>query len=271
MLTNLSLVEFGISCLGTGYVYGTNGQMCTAKLIEAKRLQYKDIAGSSFSDGNNGKTYADRCKRWIGHMVRDCSGLIDEPLGVDKSAHGYYLESTKKGAITQEPEVLGVLLFMMNSEGHVFHVGMYVGNGDAIESRGVDYGVVRTKLTERKWTHYGFCSIVDYGAKESDEVLKIGSKGDAVNALKVSLNTIGYQLPYDGNFDQALADVISYEQGKNGLEVTGTYTDQFALRLAELIYNKSQAKNTPENIKYIAEANKYKNALASISAIVKQY
>ena len=42
------------------------------------------------------------------------------------------------------PLVPGTLVLMYQADkGRIVHVGMYIGNGDVIESRGVDYGVVK--------------------------------------------------------------------------------------------------------------------------------
>ena len=39
---------------------------------------------------------------------------------------------------------------------------VYVGGGEVIEARGHDYGVVRTKLKARPWTHWGKCPWIVY-------------------------------------------------------------------------------------------------------------
>lgn len=49
------------------------------------------------------------------------------------------------------------------------HVGVYVGNGVVVESRGVDSGVVRTFLKDRPWTNWAECFLVDYAATPSED------------------------------------------------------------------------------------------------------
>lgn len=34
------------------------------------------------------------------------------------------------------------------------HIGVYIGNGEVIEAMGTKYGVVKTQLEGRGWTHW---------------------------------------------------------------------------------------------------------------------
>ena len=104
------------------------------------------------------------------------------------------------------PEVPGVAL---RFDGHV---GVYVGNGYAVEERGFNYGCVRTRVKNRKWTHWYQLPFVDYGdavftgggvtkpdtpASEytlGSRPLKRGSKGTDVKALQEFLLQLGYSL-----------------------------------------------------------------------------
>ena len=61
------------------------------------------------------------------------------------------------GTIDTLPEIPGVAL---RSDGHV---GVYVGDGYAVEERGFSYGCVKTKVSSRKWTHWFQLPFVDYG------------------------------------------------------------------------------------------------------------
>ena len=54
------------------------------------------------------------------------------------------------------PEIPGLLLF---KEGHV---GVYIGNGEAIEARGRNFGVVKTKIKDRDWIMWGKLDWIDY-------------------------------------------------------------------------------------------------------------
>jgi hypothetical protein len=54
---------------GCGYVYGTQGQLCTKALLDAKALQYpsNDLAGGAMRKAG---------EKWIGRHVTDCIGLL---------------------------------------------------------------------------------------------------------------------------------------------------------------------------------------------------
>ena len=67
------------------------------------------------------------------------------------------------------------------------HIGVYIGNGLAIEARGSAYGVVRTKVANRDWTHWFLLSDITY--IESVQYFKkyTGASGSIVDAL----NSIG--------------------------------------------------------------------------------
>ena len=57
----------------------------------------------------------------------------------DKSADGMYNLATVKGKIGTMPDIPGLAVRYQN------HVGVYIGNGEVIEARGVDYGVGEDK------------------------------------------------------------------------------------------------------------------------------
>ncbi len=75
----------------------------------------------------------------------------------DVSAQELYDQCVKKrGTIESIPPIPGTFVFMYDkTKARLVHVGIFVGNGDVIESRGGDYGVVKTKLSQRAWTHWG--------------------------------------------------------------------------------------------------------------------
>ena len=70
----------------------------------------------------------------------------------DKSANGMFSYAKSKGCawgtMDSLPELPGIALCMDG------HVGVYVGDGYAVEERGFNYGCVKTKVASRKWTHW---------------------------------------------------------------------------------------------------------------------
>lgn len=159
--TNVGLVEYAKAQLGLPYWYGTFGQTGTVSLLNAKAKQYPRYYGSSRVN------YARA--HHIGKRVHDCVGLIkgylwsETPTSTpiynsaqDVSANGMLSKCKEKGTIGSMPDVVGVLVFMDG------HTGVYIGNGEVIEARGFDYGVVKTKLSERPWKNWGKCPYISY-------------------------------------------------------------------------------------------------------------
>lgn len=160
MLTNTGLVRHCKKALSEewGYVWGTFGTVLTEKLIIDKLKQYP----------NNIKKYESFIRsNWMGKIVVDCVGLIKSYLwwdgtkavynsATDVSANTMYERAKEKGKIDTLPEIPGLCLWFDG------HIGVYIGQGWAIESRGTKYGVVKTKLEERPWTHWLKCPYIDY-------------------------------------------------------------------------------------------------------------
>lgn len=172
MKTNLGLVEYCKAQLGLPYWYGTFGQVATQGLLRQKSAQYP----SQYKWNDFTEQY--------GKRVHDCVGLIkgylwcDSPTSTpiynakqDKNVSGMLANCSVKGNISTMPNELGVLVFMDG------HVGIYIGNGKVIEARGHLYGVVETKLKERKWTKWGKLDWITYNTT------KLFEEGDELEAL----------------------------------------------------------------------------------------
>ena len=161
---NLDLVQWAIEAHNDkwGYVMGTFGLVLTESLLEAKIRQLPDdiLHYEDFIRAN-----------YIGRRTADCIGLIksyswyDVDTGKinygsngmpDVGADGIYRNAREKGPISTMPEIPGLLV---HSNGHI---GIYIGNGYAIEAMGTRYGVVKTKVKNRNWT--GWCKnpYIDY-------------------------------------------------------------------------------------------------------------
>lgn len=150
-------------------------------------------------------------------FATDCQGLCDAwwtyvaDVQTDINADmNYRIWCTNKGKLTDinRPFVIGEALFHANSTGKMTHVGWICGfdaNGAAlaVEARGIAYGVVVTKVSERNWTHRGLMTVVfDYSDKpiEEDkpmEKIKFEKtspmlKGEPYLAMQKALNLAGY-------------------------------------------------------------------------------
>lgn len=281
------LVKFCKDMVGMPYWYGTCVYACTSSLLASKSKQYPSHYASSRTS---------RYKKDISeHKVcMDCIGMIkgffwtNGGVGVreyinggpaftrkyasngcpDKGANGMlsWLKSKgcQNGKIATLPEVPGVLLF---SSGHV---GVYIGNGYAVEARGFNYGVVRTKVASRSWTEWAYlpASMLEYDTisgistdndttsgstantseekktyELGDRVLKRGSKGDDVSKLQEYLVKLGYNLGtygaakngIDGNMGSKTVNAVKAFQTANGLSVTGEYCKNTHKALMDVI------------------------------------
>ena len=210
--TDVGLVDWCHLRMGDGYVYGTYfSALITEAIIQAKAKQYPSV----YTAG-----YITRSRKWIGKLAGDCVGLIKgyywyDPIAnrvvyrldnrPDTSADGMYYSGQRIGGKSSDqnfnktwgyigtiPEHPGMLVWRKG------HIGVYIGKGDVIESRGVDYGVVMTRLADRAWTSWVMCPSITYGG-ESDMVLQKGCPdGQPVYNYQIICKKLGGQI---GSFD----------------------------------------------------------------------
>lgn len=97
----------------------------------------------------------ERLKRMIGKDIYcfDCIGVLrwctknNEQISTDE----LFEKGVDGGDIDSLPNIPGILVYMPN------HIGIYIGNSEVIESTyavGVGYGVTKTKVKDRNWTHW---------------------------------------------------------------------------------------------------------------------
>lgn len=175
--TNIGLVNFAYKALNEkwGYVYGGKGQLMTEELVDA-------ITNSGDKMYDSMK-YREKTKAWVGQRATDCSGLIMdyfwwagddinpirllcEEIG-GFNADNMLNAATIKGEIDTLPERPGTLLHRKG------HVGIYIGNGEVIEAKGVEHGVVKTKLVAGKWKNWSQSPWVDY---ETNGIFKLDGR-----------------------------------------------------------------------------------------------
>ena len=167
---NLDLVQWAIEAhsSGWGYVWGTYGHVLTRSYYEAKLAQYPEGVGN----------YADFIlANWLGKRTADCVGLVKGYCWFDPEAQsiGYAVNGMpdiateqmiewcdEKGSMDIMPEIPGLLLWMDG------HVGIYIGDGYAIEAMGTRYGVVKTQVAGRGWQKWGKIPSIEY-IEEAEE------------------------------------------------------------------------------------------------------
>lgn len=221
-----------------GYIWGTAG----VKWTEEKQAE---LEKTTDPDRAQGREYG---MKWIGHVVADCSGLFSwafKQLG-GQMYHGsntmYLKWCSNKGKLNkgkrEDGKTLkpGTAVFVWNGNNYS-HVGLFVGNGQVIEARSTKLGVVFSKVTDNRWSHWGELKGVDYSAKTADSTpsstpadksslptLKRGNKGEYVTLLQTELVNRGYDIGsygIDGDFGKCTEAAVKQFQRDNGLDADG--------------------------------------------------
>ena len=222
-----------------GYIWGTAGVMWT----EAKQ---KALEQTTDEDRAMGRKYG---KKWIGHMVADCSGLFSWAFKQLDSYmyHGsntmYLKYCTSKGKLVSgkrddgQDLKPGTGIFVYNGSNYS-HVGLYIGDGKVIEAKGTQAGVITSKVTEKKWTHWGELKDVDYSGTAPSPAptpeptptpgkrptLRKGNKGPYVVEMQTMLKKLGYGLGpcgIDGDFGSATKAAVETFQYDKRLVIDG--------------------------------------------------
>lgn len=146
-----------------GYVWGTFGYILTEEQLAGKLEQYPDALGE----------YEDLIReKWMGRRVVDCVGLIksygwyDPDTGgieygsgdmPDTGTDGMWDAAQVKGDIGTMPDEPGILVYSTAG-----HIGVYIGDGIAVEAISHEGGVVKTKVADRPWTGWLQCPYIRY-------------------------------------------------------------------------------------------------------------
>ena len=247
--TAAGLVKHMKKCLrdGWGYVYGTIGQTCTERLLDqcAERYPANNLAGGAMRQAG---------EKWLGKKVADCSGIVKAYLmseytggpitysaEVDTAVH--YNAAKEKGPISTMPDIPGILVYMPG------HVGVYVGDGEVIESAGTLYGVKKSTVEKSyisgPWTHWYKCPGITYdSAAEEPEmeqkpeeevpdapaeitvgsVVKIKAGATYTNGVKVPDSVTGktYTVQQVNGKKALLKEIVSWVETKYLMAASGS-------------------------------------------------
>ncbi|SDZ19687.1 S-layer homology domain-containing protein [Tindallia californiensis] len=167
--SGIGLVEFAERQLGNPYWWGTFGQIATENLLQRLARQYPAHYPASRMS---------RYRQGFGKRVFDCNGMVKGYLWTlpggqlqydattDWNANGTLKRCAEKGPINTIPDEPGVLVFFPG------HVGVYEGNGNVIEARGFNHGVVRRPLSAGRWHSWGKHPHIDYSIEGMIEHMK---------------------------------------------------------------------------------------------------
>jgi FtsZ-binding cell division protein ZapB len=174
------------SFVGQGYWSGTFAQIATEQLWNENKARLP----SWYNAHLNAKTL------WMGKRVMDCCGLDKGGRWIQPDGSVKYDPATdlnesmlfdkakalgkKWGAINTIPDIAGLIVCKTG------HMGIYRGNGEVVESRGGDYGVVVTKVFERGWEYWYEEPFLDYSGG-SKMLYKGCPQGEAVAEWQKSI------------------------------------------------------------------------------------
>lgn len=211
-----------------GYIMGSKGQ--NPKKWATNSWWFTQYSGKQ----------REKALYWREHAARvwDCNGMAEgiyeDFSGKDINSKARYnfanwCDPRGTGLIPAKYRVPGAAVFWGDTASSIHHVaylfkpvteGNPSGDWYIIEARGVNYGVVKTKLNERRPNYWGLMTkYFDYTEEErkkdpepvynlGDRALKEGMTGDDVKMLQEALNSIGYELAMDGIFGQATVEAV---------------------------------------------------------------
>lgn len=268
--TNMHFVDFCRKFVGQPYWYGTTINACTESKLKSKAKQYpehyaEDRMSRYKKDIAQHKICADCVGLIKGYIWENAGEGVIESIGKekplfkreyesrgmpDKSANSLFSYAKKQGLdwgdIDTLPEIPGLGL---HKDGHV---GVYIGNGEAIEERGFNYGCVKTKVKDRKWLHWFKIPSIIYQENQAvpstevlgETILKKGSTGAAVKELQTQLNILlKSDLEVDGIFGVLTREAVMQFQAEFELPITGVYDEPSHKALMAALSDSSQEED----------------------------
>lgn len=154
--------------VGCPYLYGGTGAACTVSYRRARMQQYPAYAAKMERNCQRLKRGAASCQGcpWAdengkGREAFDCAQfarLAMKQAGVSlvSGANSQWIATDwdRRGTIATLPRDTLCLVYRWD-EDHMGHVGVYQGDGAVIHAKGHDYGVVRDKIEDVAFTHWG--------------------------------------------------------------------------------------------------------------------
>ncbi len=211
---------------GTLYVWGAQGQQMTPALI-------KKLENSSANYERALSTYNEHVAAGQTLIAYDCSGLVVAYLlsagllSSDRSANGLY--HNECDSIGKDELAAGDLVFKKYlTKDQMYHVGVYMGDGNVVHAKGRDVGVVREPLSAAGWNRFGRLKCwggVKNAAGYSRLLKNSGKpylKGDDVRSVQNALESKGYVTgSVDGVYGSKTENAVIAFQQAAGLDADG--------------------------------------------------
>lgn len=223
--------------IGNPYIYGATGKMCTPAYRQARANQYPEYAAKISKNCPRMSGKATECKncKWCNpetgkgkdaydcaQLTRWCMNAIGISLVSGANSQWTKTDWEEKGTIDTIPKDKLCLIYREDSDGKKHHTGIYLGDGWIAHAKGHDYGVVKEKLGNTKFTHWGIP--VGLYSEVEHKVLKKGDQGTAVRELQTLLNQYGYGLTVDGKFGPKTENAVKQFQNAHNLYADGICT-----------------------------------------------
>ena len=158
------IADYAISKIGCAYIYGGYGEkLCTPAFRKERAGQYPAQKDNIYKNCPvlSGKQSACTGCKWDRKQAYDCAQLTrysckaaGQALVSGANSQWKNTAWDKKDRIDTLPDVPGVILYHVNKAGTMTHTGVYIGDGYAVEARAAKYGVVKTAVKDRTWTHW---------------------------------------------------------------------------------------------------------------------
>lgn len=182
--TNLGLVQHAKKLLAadTKYMWGGIARPITASYVDMLSKMYPNQYSASrikmlksLPAGYIGVDCVGTIKSyyWSGN---DNGGFGSPKYGAagypDVNANVMYANAKEKGTISTIPEIPGLVVYCKSHP----HVGVYIGNGEVIEStiKAAGDGVIKTKLKDWNWEYWFKCPYIQYVTEPKK--LAVGAK-----------------------------------------------------------------------------------------------
>lgn len=228
-LTGKGLAEHSISKLGTPYVYGAKGKdgPLTNSRLNSLAISYPNMFSS---------LYITKARRFIGQVCTDCSGLISWYTGKKIGSYQMYSSASKRGLIKDVDKApVGAVLWRSG------HVAVKIDDTYCIESKGINYGTVKTKIKDTKFTHWLLFDYIAYDEVKAETTQKgknpykepsttvyydkankkVVCTGDNVKWVQWELVEAGFNIAIDGRFGPASDKALREFQQSCKIKVDG--------------------------------------------------
>lgn len=202
MLSGQGLADYALAKLGTPYFYGAKMQVLTESYMATMHKNYPSMVTDNYIKKA-------RNKGLVGKICVDCSGLIGAYRNKQIGSSQLYSSAKKRLPIANIKDfAIGTVLWKSG------HVGVYIGKENnipmCVEAKGIDYGVIKSKVADTKWSYgllfddlsYENADVVNSSTKEKNPYtepstnVKKGTKGVSARWVQWELCEAGYSKPF---------------------------------------------------------------------------